>query len=46
MCGAVNKAAEDDLKNEYEVPIPVVCPWLNDRRKKRVFFSLVGQSSY
>jgi hypothetical protein len=46
MCGAVNKAAEGDLKNEYEVPIPVIYPWLNDRRKKRVFFSLVGQSSY
>jgi hypothetical protein len=46
MCGAVNRAAEGDLKNEYEVPLPVICPWLNDLRKKRVFFSLVGQSSY
>jgi hypothetical protein len=46
MCGAVNRAAEDDLHNEYEVPTPVICARLNDRRKKRGFFGLVGRSCY
>ena len=46
MCGAVNRAAEEDLNNEYEVPIHVIRAWLNDRRKKRGFFGLVGQSCY